>query len=975
MARVLERLEVRNGPIGSTDTSVVDIIPDVVSAVTNQQVDGRETYTVGIPLLSTAWAGLVERQVLKNIMSDGTVDSEWRIMALKSARTRGQLNGTIECESIKYDLANTLISRTEDNGDVNNYFELYGLTPTEHLGVILADAPSHFSAGTIASSAPIDMVYDWDNPLSASAEIASLAGLELSIDRTSTGYKVNMPVAIGSTASKVQLRYSRNILGLSRNSDARTEHGTRVYPRGGGDVGDRPTIADAAWLVIATSTVTATLSTADGRAIAFDNQLNNLWVEEPGGTRKQVTDSTTGQVITVASGHNISTGERVKFRTSSGGDQLTYLEDPAQVATYGTVQRVLDRQDIPRVDNLAENPFFTGTYSTAGIPTNWSKVGSLTFAENTSALFRRYGNQSLHITSTAAGRGVISDSIAITPSSASPFFSVQTAIWVVSGSVQLQLIDQSSTQGNVFPPVDSQPANTTVVDTWVENLVVAGIDLSRRSSTALKLQVLALSTGGAEWYMDVAQVTQTPAGAEVFNDGRTSNALWLAGNAYLTDNATPRVTLAVQASDLERLHPADFSNQELVPGGTVQVVDADMGLDFQTRIIGLQRDLLHPGDSQLVISNKPETLSRLFGVPMRRRPFPRAGELLEELRPSIQVERTTAGSTSVSFKIKGVTDRQRLALFHRSIGSSGSSTIAFTRVPTSGWKESGFSSTIEVTRPAALGVFKTFEAYALDEQGSHSDTHSLVVDGDSNDIAEVTGIEITFDEEAEAVVSAVGDEDTTNMYVTVGDGTAPSDPTVGTNDGSISGRTGFVATGVKITTGNDAFVKVVGANSAASLGPVQTSKRRRDLGLFHKDTSIRSHTGDTNLTSLDTIAIPANRLGTEGGVRFEGFLDFDGTAGGKNLVFRFGSTISMTFGVSANRLIATFSMLLFNDGATNVQFARALMTDDQGTNFLGTDTGTEDTTSSVNLEVLVQQNNGADTTKLVMTMVEYIGRN
>ena len=39
MARVLERLEVRNGPTGSTDTSVVDIIPDVVSAVTNQQVD------------------------------------------------------------------------------------------------------------------------------------------------------------------------------------------------------------------------------------------------------------------------------------------------------------------------------------------------------------------------------------------------------------------------------------------------------------------------------------------------------------------------------------------------------------------------------------------------------------------------------------------------------------------------------------------------------------------------------------------------------------------------------------------------------------------------------------------------------------------------------------------------------------------------------------------------------------------------
>ena len=727
MARVLERLEVRNGPTGSTDTSIVDVIPDVVSAVTSQEVDGRETYRVGIPILSTAWAGLVERQVLKNVMSDGTVDSEWRIVGLRSARTPGALNGTIECESIKYDLNDTLVSRTEDNGDVNNYFELYGLTPTQHLGVVLGDAPSHFSAGTIASSAPIDMVYDWNNPLSAAAEIATLSDLELSVDLTSTGYKVNMPTAIGSTASKVYLRYSRNILGVSRDSDSRTNQGTRVYPRGGGDVGDRLKIAEAAWLVTATSTVTATLSTAEGRAIAFDNQLNSLWVEEPGGTRRQITDSTTGQVITVASGHGITTGERVKFRTSSGGDQLTYLEDPVQVATYGRFQRVLDRQDIPPVDNLVENPFFTGTY-TAGVPTNWSKVGAPTFAENTSALFRRYGDKSLHITATSSGLGVISDSVDISPSSASPFFSCQTAIWVVSGSVQLQLIDQTSTQGNVFPPVDSEPAKTTVVGQWVENLAVAGIDMNERSSSGLKLQMLALSTGGAEWYMDAAQITQTAAGVGVFNNGRASNALWIAGNAFLTDNAAPRVTFSVQASDLERLHPRDFSNQKLVTGGTVQVVDDDMGLDFQTRIINLQRDLLHPGNSQVTLSNRPEDLSGL-GVPGRRAKAVKPCTESETLRPSLAMTRITAASTSVTFEIRGVTDKQQVALFHRTISSTGSSTgTAFTRVPTSGWKESGFSTQIAVTRPQPLSSqTKTFEAYALDRLGSRSATEAMIV--------------------------------------------------------------------------------------------------------------------------------------------------------------------------------------------------------------------------------------------------------
>ena len=758
---------------------MVDIIPDVKSAVTSQEANGRESYSVEIPLLSTAWASLVERQVLKNIMSDGTVDSEWRIMSLKSRRTPGQLNGTIDCESIKYDLNNTLVNRTEANGDVNNYFELYGLTPTEHLGVILADAPSHFSVGTIATSAPLNMVYDWDNPLSAAAEIASLAGLELGVELTSTGYKVNMPVTIGSTASKVFLRYSRNLLGVGRDSDARTNQGTRVYPRGGGDVGDKLKISEAAWLVTATSTVSATLSTADGRAIAFDNQLNNLWVEEPGGTRKQVTDSTTGQVITIAAAHGISTGERVKFRTSSGGNQLTFLDHPANIITYGTVQRVLDRQDIARVDNLTENPFFTGAYSTAGIPTNWSKVGSVTFAESTSANFRKLGNKSLHITSTIPGVGVISDAIPIVPSNASPYFTVQTAIWVVSGAVQLQFINQGSTVDTIFPPPDDAPAQTTVVGQWVNNLVVAGIDFNELSSTAVKLRVLA-HDAAAEWYMDAVQVTQTAGGFDGFHEGRGSNDLWLAGNVFLAENATPRIAFNVQASDLERLHPADFTNAKLVVGGDVQVVDSDMGLDIEARIITLKRDLLHPGNSQITLSNRPEDMSGL-GIPGRR---------------------------------------------------------------------------------------------------------------------------------------------------------------------------------------------------ASAVRPAQVSGFRRDLDHFHKDVTVRSHTGDTVKTTLETITIPANSLGAEGGIRVTAYFDLDGTAGIKTITMRFGGAELYSSQTAATDTLLNHEVLLFNNGAVNSQRMRLIGSSNVGAPLvvLANNTGAQDTTANQDLVITGELANSADTINLIISLIEYIGR-
>jgi hypothetical protein len=134
---------------------------------------------------------------------------------------------------------------------------------------------------------------------------------------------------------------------------------------------------------------------------------------------------------------------------------------------------------------------------------------------------------------------------------------------------------------------------------------------------------------------------------------------------------------------------------------------------------------------------------------------------------------------------------------------------------------------------------------------------------DSDLIAEVTNIGVAFNANGEAVVSATGDEDAADLYVTVSDGSAPADPTAGTNDGSISGRTGTVDTGVKITTGSEAFVRVVAADSGGTLGPVVQTRQERRLGPFHKDTTARSASGTTE-TTLATITIPGGKLGLNG---------------------------------------------------------------------------------------------------------------
>ncbi len=720
MARQLTNVEIWNDVEASTAGSRLAVLSDYRTARDLRELNGPETLRVGLRRENESWPDLQERRVLRTVFSDGSFD-EWRITKIQEAR-EPDLTGLVECESPKYDLGSRLMERVEADGSASPYFELYGLTPTEHLGVILQDAPAYFSAGTVASSAEGDMVYDWDSPLSAVGELAQLNDLELDVRRTSTGYKVNLPEAVGSSMDKAYLRYARNLTGVRRTSEVQTNHATRVYPRGGGQPGERLTMGDARWLVDGVAGVVLTMSTQEGSPILVDDQLNGLYVEEPGGTIKQIVDSgSMAQTITLSAGHGVSAGERIWVRRNSSGAQLTYLEHPTNLAAYGLVSAPLDRQDIPRVDNLAENPFLSNY--TAGAPDNWASFPSTApvLAESTGGQLRRYGSASLKVTSTAQGHGVQSDILSVTPSSKAPHFSAQITLRVVHGAVKLEMVDTSSPQDGLYPPPEAEAARTSVTDTWVDNLLVSGIDLKETGSTGVRLRITAHTTAGAEWYLDAAQLTQTAGGAEWFYDGRASNDLWLAANAYLLTNSAPRLSFDVDVLDLERLHPDVFTHDALTVGGAVQVVDADLGLNFATRIVRLERDLALPGNTKLKLSNLPEDLVGQLGQTNRRTRSVQPEKKTEKRRPTLQMTRLLETSAGVAIGVIALSEGPRVAInYHTLTSTQSSSGVAFTRDPASGWKESGHSVDVTIPRSARAQDIKTFEAFILDENGSES---------------------------------------------------------------------------------------------------------------------------------------------------------------------------------------------------------------------------------------------------------------
>lgn len=756
----LERLEVWSDAQAAGGTRLA-VIQAWVSATDKITLAGIETAQFQLLRSLDKWSYITERRVIRTVFRSGGW-KEWRIVGIKQGRTAEGLTGSVQCEGIRYDLGQGLVTRTEANGDVNPYFELYGLHPLNHASRAIESAPSHFRLGYVSTGAQnIDVVYDWDTPLSALSEIATQSGLELDVVQGSTKYTVQMVDAIASTIPHIYLRHAMNLIGTERDADVRQTMATRVYPKGGGDQGDRISISDASWVVSSVSSKTVYLSTVDGSPIRFGSQLNGLYARPISGSpsastlRAVVTSRSTDQAIVLAgASHGITAGDRVLFRVGTSEAALVYLQDPAAVATYGTVVKVLDRPDIPPIDNLVANPFLEGAMS-FGAPSGWGVVGSVITSANTNTLHRRYGTQSVRVIASSSNAGLQTDPITIFPSSDSPFFTGQITLLVKSGTVKLELIDESSTQDGIYPPEGSEPAFTSVRDTWVENLAIAGIDLWQVNSTSVRLRVTALSTIGAEWYMDAAQLTQTAGGADAFYGKRASNSLWIAGNEYLYDYAAPSVSFAVNVADLAREYP-DEVPEGIEVGGVVNIIDDDLGLNFRTRVIERMRDLSQPGVTSIVLSNRPEDMSGL-GVPGRRGKRTLTPTESKHRRPTVELRRVGSFSTYAAYEVKARTDGELVAAYYATYASSASPGT-FTRSPASGWAESGHAVTVNVSRPGAGTPTRSIEVYSIDKTGARSDRLVATVDG--SPLADMVSLSVNVrDSDGSARVAASADND------------------------------------------------------------------------------------------------------------------------------------------------------------------------------------------------------------------------
>lgn len=618
-ARRLGRAELWSGPQCSGGTRLA-FLTEIGECVAALQLETAEL-TVVVPATTPHAALLLEHRVLR-VWEDDTRFDEWRIAVTSRQPDNGEIR--ISCAPVETFLGVRTSPIAQLLGGVRYYnVEIVGLKPSEILDQwilpsLAADGIAWLARGTIDQDVAIDLALDWDTPLALLWKIAGALKLELQFRRNgTTSYFVDLVTKIGAAAPTVDVRLGKNLAEhqLRRTTD---EQANRVFPRGANEEGVHATMGRASWKVTAVNAAVITLADPAGGdgPIAFDGQLVNARLRKADGTLTQVlSSSAAAQTVTVASAAGVVADDLVQFRANAGGDDLTWLDSPADQPTAAdVVAGRLDYPDVPSTHNVIPNPAVR-TWPAGDLPTGWTKIGAPTTSKELTAGLFRTAPHSLKVIA-AATEGVQSPAGKVFPSALKPHIAGFAGLWIASGKVKLELVLTTGGGPKVIPFAPAE-ATSGKLGQWIDDLGVSGDDINALGATAVAVRVTAIG-GAATFYVDRVQATET-ATHRPFFEGSGGTKLWQLANKALRLRGAPLPAFLITMVDLGRVDPLGHPLEALPElGAAVNVTDARvLAATSGSRIAALRINYRLPGETQVTVSNRPEDLTGALAYPAR----------------------------------------------------------------------------------------------------------------------------------------------------------------------------------------------------------------------------------------------------------------------------------------------------------------------------------------------------------------------
>lgn len=629
-----------------------DELSQVVACRERWDVETGWSCTLSIARQDRAAAYLVRRNVLRVELTTGTV-REYRIADVRESREATGPSLEVTGQDYRLDLAERVLL-TEPAAPLT-YFDSgrSELTPDEYLDDVLIPqaqaAGLQLTKGTVTPTVQLSLDWSRATGLSFLQQLVRAIrdrnlSCEVDVVRSGgSGYVLHLVSQIGSGATTPELHVGRHITGW-RTRATSEDQASRVFPFGGVDASGYPaTIAHAAWEVTAVAGDVLTLEDPLGGAgpIQFTNQHNDQgaawYLRAVDGTLTEVQasarTSATQSSVTVDTGDGalFSVGDVVEFRADATGAFLYSLPHPVyqQAPPTGIGEKLipLDRPALRGERNLAVNPW-CDTWSNASNPPDLWTVTAVNAASgpHTTTITRetpaggrvQFGAYGLRLTGNNALGGARVDfpAIPVDPQPGEDMVSVSFSLYAESAMPTsiLQLY---------LAPIGGPTAITMGPNTWVVpgqnipvgvrwDVTIAGYQIPAGTRQVdLRLQVL----GAYDLTIDAYQVTQTPVAADAFFVGPRANALWQAGNDYLTDWGSPPAEFSGSLIDYARLSPTTWSSVAVTPGCTARVVDDERGLDTSVRAVALEWNRLVAGDTQITWSSQPRTFTGVDGGP------------------------------------------------------------------------------------------------------------------------------------------------------------------------------------------------------------------------------------------------------------------------------------------------------------------------------------------------------------------------
>jgi len=486
---------------------------------------GRKNQLTGQLMRSSdEWQKFSRRRLVKLDYGGDKSNEWWRITQISDRRSE-KVSLTLRPRYV--DLEDTL-AYVEAGGEKMPRVVVTGLSPSNALSRILNDLPSPdlYAPGDVASAFQGEKVYVWGEGVSYWKLLHDVADEEkggvdgrIRFEWDGSQYLVHLEEPGGGTQTTITFSsLTEGVRGKDLSYTIDDQNYFSAVAPIGGQQNERITIAEARWAVASSSydsTADETTLTTQDVPIWADDVLEGRLVDDGTSTYQVLSASRPDQVVVAG---DASGATSFRFRTINGSD-LTRLTDDEAERKVGKATQAKTFGQVSAWENLLRRP---GVTTNAEDRTGWSTQGTVqTFTTIFDIQSTQHGAASLKVTADKAGsdpqNGIATDPVSWAEAKFGRFVSATVQLRVISGSVGVELEDNSSTR---FPARGSDDEIIGAADT-IRGYQLGGFE---PADGDLKLRIFAREDG-TEFHVDAVAMTSST-GAQPYSSLMGPRALW-----------------------------------------------------------------------------------------------------------------------------------------------------------------------------------------------------------------------------------------------------------------------------------------------------------------------------------------------------------------------------------------------------------------------------------------------------------------